>query len=95
MFIHISYDLVHFGHANSLRQVNPFQLQRQFIDLTSLDLSWLQAKNLGDYLIVGVHTDGTYDPLSVLLRACALYVLQKRLPIIRDLLFIQNRKGEV
>ena len=30
-----SYDMVHFGHANSLRQ----------------------AKALGDYLIVGVHTD--------------------------------------
>lgn len=30
-----SYDMVHFGHANSLRQ----------------------AKALGDYLIVGIHTD--------------------------------------
>lgn len=30
-----SYDMVHFGHANSLRQ----------------------AKRLGDYLIVGVHSD--------------------------------------
>ena len=30
-----SYDMVHFGHANSLRQ----------------------AKALGDYLVVGVHTD--------------------------------------
>jgi len=32
---HSSYDMVHFGHANSLRQ----------------------AKALGDYLVVGVHTD--------------------------------------
>ena len=36
VFIYVSsYDMVHFGHANSLRQ----------------------AKALGDYLIVGVHTD--------------------------------------
>lgn len=34
-FFDCSYDMVHFGHANSLRQ----------------------AKALGDYLIVGVHTD--------------------------------------
>jgi len=33
--VFFSYDMVHFGHANSLRQ----------------------AKALGDYLIVGVHTD--------------------------------------
>lgn len=31
-----SYDMMHFGHANSLRQ----------------------AKLMGEYLIVGVHTDG-------------------------------------
>ena len=34
-FSTISYDMVHFGHANSLRQ----------------------AKTMGDYLIVGVHSD--------------------------------------
>lgn len=34
-FFQYSYDMVHFGHANSLRQ----------------------AKALGDYLVVGVHTD--------------------------------------
>jgi len=33
---HCSFDMVHFGHANALRQ----------------------AKKLGDYLIVGVHSDG-------------------------------------
>lgn len=33
--IDFSYDMVHFGHANSLRQ----------------------AKALGNYLVVGVHTD--------------------------------------
>ena len=31
-----SYDMVHYGHSNQLRQ----------------------AKNMGDYLTVGVHTDG-------------------------------------
>lgn len=35
IYFDYSYDMVHFGHANSLRQ----------------------AKALGDYLIVGVHTD--------------------------------------
>lgn len=35
MKLFCSYDMVHFGHANSLRQ----------------------AKALGDYLVVGVHTD--------------------------------------
>jgi len=35
LYFFSSYDMVHFGHANSLRQ----------------------AKSLGDYLIVGVHTD--------------------------------------
>lgn len=35
VFLCYSYDMVHFGHANSLRQ----------------------AKALGDYLIVGIHTD--------------------------------------
>jgi len=33
-----SYDMVHFGHANQLRQ----------------------AKNMGDVLVVGVHTDGEF-----------------------------------
>lgn len=39
-----SYDMVHYGHSNQLRQ----------------------ARALGDYLIVGVHTDGrwgTWTPL--------------------------------
>ena len=51
-----SYDLVHFGHANSLRQV------RRLVKMKQLELSLLwdmQAKNLGNYLLVGVHTDGT------------------------------------
>lgn len=33
-----SYDMVHYGHSNQLRQ----------------------ARAMGDYLIVGVHTDGTH-----------------------------------
>ena len=37
-----SYDMVHFGHANSLRQ----------------------AKLMGDYLIVGVHSDGKLHHLQ-------------------------------
>ncbi len=34
--IYLSYDMVHFGHANACRQ----------------------AKQMGSYLIVGVHSDG-------------------------------------
>ena len=36
----LSYDMVHYGHSNQLRQ----------------------AKAMGDYLVVGVHTDGTKPP---------------------------------
>ena len=35
-----SYDMVHYGHSNQLRQ----------------------ARAMGDYLIVGVHTDGKLGP---------------------------------
>lgn len=35
-----SYDMVHYGHSNQLRQ----------------------ARAMGDYLIVGVHTDGKVGP---------------------------------
>ncbi len=40
-----SYDMMHFGHANSLRQ----------------------AKAMGDYLVVGVHTDGFFRFLLLFL----------------------------
>ena len=47
------YDMVHFGHANSLRQV-----QFQLLNTVSLTfIVMFQAKAMGDYLIVGVHTD--------------------------------------
>ena len=47
------YDMVHFGHANSLRQV-----QLQLLNTVSLTfIVMFQAKAMGDYLIVGVHTD--------------------------------------
>ncbi len=42
------FDMMHYGHANALRQVM-FQ-----IDLANY---WKQAKQLGDYLVVGVHSD--------------------------------------
>ena len=44
------YDMVHFGHANSLRQVGSLETARPYI-------WYLQAKAMGDYLIVGGHTD--------------------------------------
>ncbi len=38
IFFYLSYDMVHFGHANACRQ----------------------AKQMGGYLIVGVHSDGLF-----------------------------------
>ena len=46
-----SFDLVHFGHANALRQ----------------------AKSMGDYLIVGVHSDGIFLTLRALTKLLFLF----------------------
>jgi ethanolamine-phosphate cytidylyltransferase len=54
-----SYDMMHFGHANSLRQ----------------------AKAMGDYLIVGVHTDGLPRLYVLLLeRTIAAEILKHKGP---------------
>jgi bifunctional ADP-heptose synthase (sugar kinase/adenylyltransferase) len=43
-FFYLSYDMVHFGHANACRQ----------------------AKQMGGYLIVGVHSDGLFILLDII-----------------------------
>lgn len=45
------FDLFHFGHANAFRQVYRNVLGRD------IPPTLLQARSLGDYLIVGIHTD--------------------------------------
>ena len=54
------YDMVHFGHANSLRQVQPLfemKMKKKKGYVFALHLTLGQAKAMGTKLIVGVHTD--------------------------------------
>lgn len=50
-----SYDMVHYGHSNQLRQ----------------------AKAMGDYLVVGVHTDGMLHNFRPSHKVTVIYKLKK------------------
>ena len=56
-----SFDFTHFGHANFLRQVGHPTHSMHSFPLTMHDIEFVhafQAKSCGDFLIVGIHSDG-------------------------------------
>jgi len=51
---------MHYGHANALRQVNTKKIN-MFIHIHWINVLSLQAKAMGDYLVVGVHSDAEIE----------------------------------
>src|SRR3989344_146155 len=52
------FDMMHFGHANALRQVRNCLAHFALVAFhTQINAINLQARSLGDYLVVGVHSD--------------------------------------
>lgn len=67
-----SYDMVHYGHSNQLRQ----------------------AKAMGDYLVVGVHTDGMHHNFRPSRKVTVIYKLKKKCSFIFSFTFRGNSQAQ-